>query len=50
MKVKLKIKIKSKYFTYEKSTVENYVESDSKHKSLGYLLNSNTVLKPVFSS
>ena len=50
MKVKLKIKIKSKYYTYETNTVVNRAESKSEHKSLGYLLNSNASLKPAFSN
>lgn len=50
MKVKLKIKIKSKFYTYETNTIVNRVESDVKHKTLGNLLNSNDVLKPAFSN
>jgi hypothetical protein len=50
MKVKLKIKIKSKFYTYETNTVVNQTESLSEHKSFEYLLRNNIALRPVFSN
>lgn len=49
MKVKLKIKIKSKFYTYETNTVVNHVESKYEYKSLASILKNNPSLKPAFS-
>jgi hypothetical protein len=50
MKVKLKIKIKSKFYTYETNTVVNHVESRYEHKSLAAILKNNSSLTPAFSN
>jgi len=50
MKVKLKIKIKSKFYTYETNTIVNSIESKYEHKLFATILNSNPSLKPVFSN
>jgi len=50
MKVKMKIKIKSKFFTHETSPIENNVESIYEHKSFTYLLQNNAALKSAFNN
>ncbi len=50
MKVKMKIKIKSKFYTYETNTIVAHVESKYEHKSFAHLLQNNAVLKPAFSN
>ena len=50
MKVKMKIKIKSKFYTYKTNAIVTYVESKYEHKSLANLLQNNTALKPAFSN
>jgi len=48
--VKLKIKIKSKFYTYETNTVVNEVKSKYEHKSLASVLQNNISLKPAFTN
>lgn len=50
MKVKLKIKIKNKFYTHETNTVVNHVEAKYEHKSLASILQNNISLKPAFSN
>lgn len=50
MKVKLKIKIKSKYYTYETASIVHRAELKSENKSLGYLLNKAAAFKPAFGN